>query len=75
MQRKIEYQYLKIKKALRHFLWMTIYFILLLKGKILENPKNQPPEFIYQRTTSPEKAPNKTSYVNIGFKKWRSNNY
>jgi len=38
------------------------------EGKVLENPKNQAPEFIYQRTTSPEKAPNKSSYVTIGFK-------
>jgi len=38
------------------------------EGKVLENPKNQAPEFIYQRTTSPEKAPNKPSYVTIRFK-------
>ena len=38
------------------------------EGKVLESPKNQAPEFIYQRTTSPEKAPNKSSYVIIGFK-------
>ena len=38
------------------------------EGKVLENPKNKAPEFIYQRTTSPEKAPNKASYVTIGFK-------
>ena len=38
------------------------------EGKILENPKNAAPEFIFQRTVSPEKAPNKTSYVTIGFK-------
>jgi len=38
------------------------------EGKILENPKNSPPEFIFQRTTSPEKSPNKASYVTIGFK-------
>ena len=38
------------------------------EGKILENPKNVPPEFIFQRTVSPEKAPNKTSYVTIKFK-------
>jgi len=38
------------------------------EGKVLENPKNKAPEFIYQRTTSPEKAPNKVSYVTIGFK-------
>ena len=38
------------------------------EGKVLENPKNTAPEFIYQRTTSPEKAPNKITYVTIGFK-------
>ena len=38
------------------------------EGKVLENPKNQAPEFIYQRTVSPEKAPNKASYISIGFK-------
>ncbi len=39
------------------------------EGKVLENPKNAVPEFIFQRTTSPEKASNKSSYVTIGFKK------
>jgi len=38
------------------------------EGKVLENPKNVAPEFIFQRTVSPEKAPNKISYVTIGFK-------
>ncbi len=38
------------------------------EGKVLENPKNQAPEFIFQRTTSPEKAPNKAVYVTISFK-------
>ncbi len=38
------------------------------EGKMLENPKNATPEFIYQRTISPEKAPNKASYISIGFK-------
>ena len=38
------------------------------EGKILENPKNNAPEFIFQRTTSPEKAPNKSSFVTINFK-------
>jgi argininosuccinate synthase len=38
------------------------------EGKVLENPKNAAPEFIFQRTISPEKAPNKASYVTIGFK-------
>ncbi len=39
------------------------------EGKVLEDPKEQAPEYIYQRTVSPEKAPNKPSYVTIGFKK------
>jgi len=38
------------------------------EGKILENPKNVAPEFVFQRTISPEKAPNKKSFVTIGFK-------
>ena len=38
------------------------------EGKILEDPSKQAPEFIFQRTVSPEKAPNKASYVTIGFK-------
>ena len=38
------------------------------EGKVLENPKNSAPEFIFQRTISPEKAPNKTTKVTIGFK-------
>ena len=38
------------------------------EGKALENPKNFAPEFIYQRTISPEKAPNKSSFVTINFK-------
>ncbi len=38
------------------------------EGKVLENPKNFAPEFIYQRTVSPEKAPNKKTRVKITFK-------
>ena len=38
------------------------------EGKILENPKNPTPEFIFQRTVSPEKAPNKATFVYINFK-------
>ena len=38
------------------------------EGNVLENPRNQAPEFIFQRTTSPEKAPNNASYITIGFK-------
>ena len=38
------------------------------EGKVLENPKNSPPEFIFQRTVSPEKAPNKKTKIKITFK-------
>ena len=38
------------------------------EGKVLENPKNPAPEFIFQRTISPEKAVNKTTFVTINFK-------
>ena len=38
------------------------------EGKVLENPKNSAPEFIFQRTVSPEKAPNKKTKVKILFK-------
>ncbi len=38
------------------------------EGKVLENPKNSAPEFIFQRTVSPEKAPNKSSFISIRFK-------
>ena len=38
------------------------------EGKILENPKNFAPEFIFQRTVSPEKAPNKKTIVRIAYK-------
>ena len=34
----------------------------------MEDPSKQAPEFIFQRTISPEKAPNKPSYITIGFK-------
>ena len=38
------------------------------EGKVLENPKNSAPEFIFQRTISPEKAPNKTTKITITFR-------
>ena len=37
------------------------------EGKVLENPKNSAPEFIFLRTISPEKAPNKSSNISINF--------
>jgi argininosuccinate synthase len=38
------------------------------EGKVLEHPKNSAPEFIFQRTVSPKKAPNKTTKITINFK-------
>ncbi len=38
------------------------------EGKVLENPKNSAPEFIFQRTVSPKKAPDKVTKVKITFK-------
>ena len=38
------------------------------EGKVLEHPKNSAPEFIFQRTVSPEKAPNKITRITISFK-------
>ena len=38
------------------------------EGKVLENPRNSAPEFIFQRTVPPEKAPNKKTKVTITFK-------
>tara|TARA_Y100001980_G_C14541820_1_gene319954 strand:- start:989 stop:2176 length:1188 start_codon:yes stop_codon:yes gene_type:complete len=38
------------------------------EGKILENPKNSAPEFIFQRTISPERASRKAKNISIDFK-------
>ena len=38
------------------------------EGKVLENPRNTAPEFIFQRTISPIKSPNKQTKVKITFK-------
>ena len=39
------------------------------EGKLLEKPSAKAPEFIYQRTVSPEKAPNKPTFITINFLK------
>lgn len=39
------------------------------EGGILEDPFNEPDESMFILTTSPEKAPDKPSYVEIGFEK------
>ena len=37
------------------------------EGKLLEDPSVECPEDVYQRTVSPEKAPDKPIYIEIGF--------
>ena len=37
------------------------------EGKLLEDPSVECPEDVYQRTVSPEKAPDKPTYIEIGF--------
>ena len=39
------------------------------EGKILEDPWVEGEEFIYSRTTAPEEAPDKPTYIEIGFAK------
>ena len=39
------------------------------EGKALEDPSQEAPDFVYQRTVSPEEAPDKPTYIEIGFEK------
>src|ERR1700742_303533 len=39
------------------------------EGKVLEDPWNEPEEYVYSRTVSPEQAPNEPEYVEIEFSK------
>jgi argininosuccinate synthase len=39
------------------------------EGKVLEDPWVEPEEMVYQRTISPEAAPDKATIIEIGFKK------
>jgi argininosuccinate synthase len=39
------------------------------EGKALEDPWHEPEEFVYQRTISPEAAPDKAEYVEIEFER------
>ncbi len=38
------------------------------EGKVLENPAEEAPDYVYQRTVSPEAAPDKPEYIEVGFK-------
>jgi len=37
------------------------------EGKVLEDPAKEPPPYVYQRTVSPEEAPDKATIITIGF--------
>jgi len=39
------------------------------EGRVLEDPAVEAPDYVYQRTTDPEKAPDTPEYVRIGFEK------
>ncbi len=39
------------------------------EGKVLEDPFEAPPEYVFQRTVSPEDAPDKPTEITIGFEK------
>ena len=39
------------------------------EGKVLEDPSREADSIVYQRTISPEEAPDKATYVEIGFEK------
>jgi argininosuccinate synthase len=39
------------------------------EGKVLEDPAVEPPEYVHQRTISPEEAPDKATIVEIGFER------
>tara|TARA_B100000686_G_C16731379_1_gene940901 strand:- start:397 stop:1614 length:1218 start_codon:yes stop_codon:yes gene_type:complete len=39
------------------------------EGKVLEDPSEEAPEYVYSRTVSPEEAPNTPTYVEVGFEK------
>ena len=66
--KKHKIQIPKDKKGASPFSIDDNLFHTSTEGKVLEDPKKPAPEYIFQRTTSPEKAPNKPSYITIGFK-------
>jgi argininosuccinate synthase len=39
------------------------------EGKVLEDPADEAPEYVYQRTISPEAAPDKATYITVDFEK------
>ena len=39
------------------------------EGKVLENPADEAPDYVYQRTVHPEDAPDTPEYVEVGFER------
>jgi argininosuccinate synthase len=39
------------------------------EGKVLEDPNEEVPDYVYSRTISPEEAPDRPTYITIGFEK------
>jgi argininosuccinate synthase len=39
------------------------------EGKVLEDPAVEPPPYVYQRTISPEEAPDQATIIEVGFEK------
>ena len=39
------------------------------EGKLLEDPSQESPDYVYQRTTAPEDAPNEPEYIDVGFER------
>jgi argininosuccinate synthase len=39
------------------------------EGKVLENPGEEVPDYVYSRTVDPEKAPDQPAYISIDFEK------
>ena len=39
------------------------------EGKVLEDPAEDAPDYVYQRTVSPEAAPDEPEYIEVGFEK------
>ena len=39
------------------------------EGKVLEDPNEEPPPYVFQRTLSPEEAPDRATAIEIGFEK------
>jgi len=39
------------------------------EGKVLEDPAQEAPEYVYQRTVNPEDAPDKPEHITVGFEK------